>query len=187
MTDTLIRTEELSLIWLLFRLTAIIARIRQRELRKLGISSPEAAVITSVKESHSAVTAADLVRWLVKKPNTVSSLLDRMEKRGLVKRCHDLERKNYARVILTEKGEQLYVQLSQREWISHILSEFPDSQYSQLQSLLELFHDKAVDEHNRSSDIEISYYEAATSVGRRYSKEAKPHKSLPISEVDWCR
>jgi DNA-binding MarR family transcriptional regulator len=46
----------------------------------------------------------------VREPHTITKLLHRMEKVGLVTKTNDLEKKNMVGVSITEKGQQAYEQ-----------------------------------------------------------------------------
>ena len=86
------------------------ARCRERELRKsgAGISGIQAAVLWIVKNIDGPATPSEISRWVFREPHTVSTLLTQMEKRGLITKTKDLERRNLVRIEVTEKGEELY-------------------------------------------------------------------------------
>ena len=81
-------------------------RARELELERLGLSATAAGVLYWLKTAKEPVTPAKLARWLYRETHTMSGLINRMEKQGLVKKSKDLEIKNLVRVTLTEKGEQ---------------------------------------------------------------------------------
>jgi len=83
-------------------------RSREKELDMAGISAIQAGVLLLVNNSQEPVTPAVLSRFLYREPHTISGLLTRMEKQGLVKRVKDLKRKNQVRIVLTEKGKRAY-------------------------------------------------------------------------------
>ena len=97
-------------------------RARGNELREFGISMMQAAVLFIVKSIEGPATPAEISRWLFREPHTVSGLLERMEKQGLVRRVKDLERKNMIRVEITEKGEEAYQGSRELKVIRTILS-----------------------------------------------------------------
>ena len=109
-------TNQVYEIWgLLDQACDAIGRARDNELRQIGISRMQAWVLFIVKAINGKAingpaTPAQISRWLFREPNTVSALLDRMEKQGLVKKIKDLEKKNLIRVVITEKGEEAYQQ-----------------------------------------------------------------------------
>jgi MarR family transcriptional regulator, organic hydroperoxide resistance regulator len=95
-------------LWLLWERTShAIRRAREIELRqRAGLSAIEAGVLYFTKTSKGPVTPSVLARLLHREPHTVSGLVTRMEKRGLVQRKKNLEKKNLVRVVVTKKGEE---------------------------------------------------------------------------------
>ena len=67
-------------------------------------------------------TPAALSRHIIRQPHTVSALVDRMARRGLVKKVKDLDRKNLVRVVMTEKGKKTYELSTKRGPIHRIMS-----------------------------------------------------------------
>ena len=69
-----------------------------------------------------------------------------MERKGLVRKVKDLEKKNMVRVAITEKGRQAYEQAAKRESIHRILSSISDDECEHLVACLQLLRDKALEE-----------------------------------------
>ncbi|MBN1625872.1 MAG: hypothetical protein JW944_05050 [Deltaproteobacteria bacterium] len=97
--------EDHNLYMLLASTRRIVFRLRNRELAKYNISPAESGVLLLVSglEKNKA-TPSNLARLLMRQPHGISMLLDRMEKKRLVKKKHDLGKKNLVRIELTEKG-----------------------------------------------------------------------------------
>ena len=93
---------------LLHQVCVATTRAREKELREVGISRMQATVLFWLKASNKSVTPAELSRLLFREPHTIFGLLNRMEQQGFVKKIKDMERKNLVRVVLTEKGEELW-------------------------------------------------------------------------------
>ena len=121
-------------------------RARDNELREFGISAIQAAVLFIVQAVKGPATPAEISRWLFREPHTVSGLLERMEKQGLVKKVKDLERKNMVRVVITEKGEEAYQRSKKLESIRAILSSLSAEQRDDFKSYLEILRNKALGE-----------------------------------------
>ena len=81
-----------------------IFRLREKELRKLGISTAIAEVMFTIENIGSEATPTKISRHLLREFHSVSSILSRMEKKGLVKKVNDLKRKNIVRVYLKIKA-----------------------------------------------------------------------------------
>lgn len=134
-------------LWVLLDQTcAAIIRARENELRPVGISGMQAAVLFIVKAVKGPATPAEISRWLFREPHSVSGLLNRMEKDGLVRKVKDLERKNLIRVAITEKGEEAYQQSKATKVISEILSCLTRKKKENLRAYLEALRNRAVAE-----------------------------------------
>ena len=121
-------------------------RARQKELDRYGISTAEAAVLFAVQAIGDRATPAEITRWLLREPHTVTELLNRMERGGLVTKAKDLERKNLVRVSITEKGRQAYKQSTKRKSIRKVMSVLSREERQQLGSYLERLRNKALGE-----------------------------------------
>ncbi len=121
-------------------------RATENELRPIGISMIGAAVLFLAKNAKAPATPAQLSRWLFREPHTVSGLLNRMEKQGLIRKTKDLERKNLVRVTLTEKGEKAYQRQSEMRVIRKLLSSLSPKQRDNLMTYLRTLRSRALDE-----------------------------------------
>ncbi|MDD5191225.1 MAG: MarR family transcriptional regulator, partial [Dehalococcoidales bacterium] len=102
-------------LWALFRQTRdAMIKARERELEKHGISSIQAAVLFTIQDIGPEATPAEISRRLVREPHSISGLLSRMEKQGVIKRAKDLPKRNMVRISLTAKGRELYQYSTQR-------------------------------------------------------------------------
>jgi DNA-binding MarR family transcriptional regulator len=68
-----------------------------------------------------------------------------MEKKGLISRTRDLERKNVWRVGLTDKGYQAYLQAVERKSIIEVTSVLKKKELEQLELTLRKLINKALD------------------------------------------
>jgi len=135
-------------LWMLLHQTCdAIIKARENALRKqIGISRMQAAALFIVKSVNGPVTPAEISRWLFREPHTVSGLLNRMEKDGLVKKVKDLERKNLIRVAITEKGEEAYQQSGEVTVVPKILSCLSRKKKDNLRAYLETLRKRALEE-----------------------------------------
>lgn len=85
-----------------------IFRAREKELQRYGVSPEQVGLLFVVQALGNKATPAALARHIIRQPHTVSALVDRMARRGLVKKVKDLDRKNLVRVVMTEKGKKTY-------------------------------------------------------------------------------
>lgn len=142
-------------LWILLSQTRhVIARARKKELRKYNISAIQAGALFVIHALGDKAIPAEISRWLFREPHSVSELLNRMEKQGLVKKVRDLERKNQVRVVLTEKGRETYShQSTNPEPIGRIMSSLSDEERRQLRSYLLKLRDSTMKELGMEQEI----------------------------------
>ena len=121
-------------------------RARENELRQVGLSGVQAAVLFIVKAMKVPATPGEISRWLFRKPHTVSGLLYRMEKQGLVRKVKDLERKTLVRVVITERGEEAYQGSTEMKVIHKMLSCLPPKERDNLRAYVTTLRNKALGE-----------------------------------------
>ena len=130
----------------LYQTRDAIYEARKKELQSIGITTPiRAAVLFRVQALDDKATPSELARWLFRKPHTISSLLTRMEKEGLVRRTKDASRKGVIRIALTEKGEQAYYKAVRSGALHEIMSCLSEEEQLQLQKYLEKLRDQALE------------------------------------------
>ncbi|MBM4444331.1 MAG: MarR family transcriptional regulator [Chloroflexi bacterium] len=100
----------------LFATATVVQRARELELAKVGITPIQAGVLMILKTATRPVTPTQLARTLYREPHSMSALLQRMEKQGLIERTKDLEQRNLVRISITRKGEQTF----KRQWAAKV-------------------------------------------------------------------
>ena len=109
MGDDAIEINENEMLWgRLFLAAKVVERAREIELSHVNVSLIQAMVLYALKLSREPLTPSRLARMLCREPHSMSALIDRMEKQGLVEKKHDLSRKNLVRVVVTPKGEEVF-------------------------------------------------------------------------------
>jgi MarR family transcriptional regulator, organic hydroperoxide resistance regulator len=134
--------QDLSLWWSLRRTHEAIHKIRRMEVNPYKMSTVETGVLLIVKLSHNTVTPIEIARQLLKDTHSITQLLVRMEKRGLVKRVKDLPRKNMIRVALTPKGLSAFKQTSGTETIPKIMAVLTPNEKKQFEVILNKLREK---------------------------------------------
>ena len=125
-------------LWALLRLTErAMFKAREKELAQYGITVEQAAVCFYVQTIGSKATPSELSRWMLREPHTISGILDRMERKGMVRKIKDLGR-NQTRVVLTKKGQEALSQFAtEKDILNVIMSSLSKEEYQQLWALLE--------------------------------------------------
>ncbi len=114
-----------------------IYRAREKELQRYRVSPEQISVLFVVQALGNRATPSEISRFILRQPHTVSALIDRMEGNGLVKKMHDLDKKNLVRVSLTEKGMKAYEISTKRNSIHSIMGILADGERDRLKELLE--------------------------------------------------
>ncbi len=81
-----------------------------------------------------------------REPHTASTLIDRMDKAGLVKKVKDLKKKNLVRITITAKGRRAYNHSTKRESIHRMMACLSKEEHQKMNSGLETLHDCALEE-----------------------------------------
>jgi DNA-binding MarR family transcriptional regulator len=116
---------------------------RYREIRGTGITSMELALLTVVDGLGDKATPAEIARWMMRRRPTVTGLLDRMERNGLVQRSAYRGSRKSKLVTMTDKGRKALDTANQKDVWKTIIGAMPDEEYRQLWSLLEKLKDAA--------------------------------------------
>lgn len=133
------------ILWVLLRQARdAVFKVRENELRQYGISTIEAATLYAIQSIGDKATPAEISRWVFREHHTVSALLSRMQKKGLVTKTKDTSRKNIWRVSLTKKGKNAYRQSIKRESIHTALSPLSAKDRQRLESYLREIRDNAI-------------------------------------------
>jgi len=129
-------SEEYEFFVLLIQVVEGILKARENELRPLGISGIQAGLMYVLKTAETTLSASQIARRLLRQPAGIYKLLERMEKQGVVKCMRNDEGKREVRVLLTEKGEEVYRNMGKRYVIPKILSQLSPEKRSQLKEIL---------------------------------------------------
>jgi len=146
MKDLSSTDQEQELWTLLGQARRAMLKVRRRELRQYNISTSKSTVLFVIQLIGDKATPAQISRWVFQESHSVSELLNRMEKEGLVRKVKDLDRKNQVRVVLTEKGRETYYQTVKLESIRKIISSLSGEECQQLRSCLQTLRDNALKE-----------------------------------------
>lgn len=99
--------------FLLARTRDAIYRTRERDLSDSGLTGEQTFVLGVIhgfkdQGTPEKVTPAEISRQMFRESQSVSELLQRMERDGLVAKVKDLERRNMVRIEMTKKGHDLF-------------------------------------------------------------------------------
>jgi len=138
--------REYTLVAQIMQVADIFVKVRERELLPQNLSSTAAEILFLVDAMGEGVTPARITRMMLREPHSVSGILMRMEKQGLVKRAKDMERKNLIRITLTAKGEKALKQAMKLSGTARVLSRLTAAQQKELKATLTALKETGVKE-----------------------------------------
>jgi DNA-binding MarR family transcriptional regulator len=134
--------------WVLLRqVPNLVSRCEDQVFGKHGLTTERHAVLMAIRQIDGPVRPTDVARWLDLSVNSVSMIIDRMVKAGLVKRTRDRKDRRTVFLTATEKAEKSYMKASAAGWelIQEILTPLSDKDKRTLIELLETLRDKTYD------------------------------------------
>jgi DNA-binding MarR family transcriptional regulator len=134
--------------WMLLHQTYnLVSKCEDRVFSEHELTTEQHAVLMAIKHISGPVRITDIARWLDRSVNSVSMIVDRMVKAGLVRRVRDRKDRRTVFVNGTKKAGTAYVPASVAGWglIQEILSPLSDEEKRTLIRLLETLRDKTYD------------------------------------------
>ena len=119
---------------------------RKEELLNFKITPRQSMVMYIISALGDKATSSEIARWLFRENHSVSELLKRMEKDGLIRKIKDFKKGNMFRVVLTERGFKAHESTKKFETILKIMSCLSKEEHQQLKSTLEKLWYKTLDE-----------------------------------------
>jgi DNA-binding MarR family transcriptional regulator len=151
LTDATIR------LWLFaFQTGDVLKMCTEQLLSEYHVTTEQYDVLVSVKYLGDRVNITDIATWLKRSTNSISMLVDRMVKAGLVRRVRDRVDRRVVYVTITSKAEKILELASPRWWelIKEILSPLSYEDRRTFISLFQVINHKALEYVNPGKDIE---------------------------------
>ena len=171
--------------WLLLRqVPNLVARCEDQVFSKHGLTTERHAVLMVIKHIHGPVRPTDVARWLDLSVNSVSMIIDRMVKAGLVKRTRDRKDRRTVFLTATDKAQKAYALASVAGWelIREILAPLSDKDKRSLIKLLETLRDKTYGYLDSGEVAEVVKGSEMENIAQ-LMKQAAKYKSLSTTEA----
>ena len=121
-TDEPLGTDEYFMLWVLIAQTKdAILRARERDYARYGISNERRAILYIIENAGGRATPVEIARDLFRELHSVTEMLKRMEKDGLIVR-HPGSGRSKVEVELTEQGRDVFRQSLHNETDKRIFS-----------------------------------------------------------------
>ena len=163
-------------LWLLLHRTAnTLARCEDSVFGEYGLTTEQFTVLAAVKGSGGPLRPVDLAFVMERSPNSVSMLVDRMVKAGLVRRTRDRKDRRAVKVTLTSKGEKALGPATPAGWelVQKVLSPLSEKDRRALASLLELVKCECLGYLNPEADMVEIRKKSVTNQPDLYEQMAK--------------
>jgi DNA-binding MarR family transcriptional regulator len=132
----------ISLHALLDRTRETIFKAVELELSQCGVSAPQVKIMHALAQGNGGITLSELANGTVRELNSISTLIARMQKKGLVKKVKKPgDDKTY--VTLTEKGKDIYNNTITERSIYLIYDALSDEEKREFAALLKKLQMKA--------------------------------------------
>ena len=158
------RSTDLKAWMLLHRTRDLAFNCEDRVFSKYGLTAEQYTTLAAIECFDDPVRPTDIGGWVGHRVNTVSMMVDRMVKAGLIKRMRDLPDRREVRVTITKKGDQAIAAATPVAWdlVEDVMSSLSDQEKRTLIRLLDKVRDKAVEHLSPEGEArESESYETA--------------------------
>jgi MarR family transcriptional regulator, organic hydroperoxide resistance regulator len=131
---------------LLSRVYRMIANLRRMELSKYEILPVQAYILLVISKLGNDTSPSEISQYVYQQKNSVSDILNRMEKQGLVQKTEVSGKKARIHIKLTEEGERVLKLSREREYLHKVMSSLTREKTKQLVSCLEILRDNALNQ-----------------------------------------
>lgn len=173
----------------------LLKQCEDRIVAEYGLTTEQFAVLGAVNYLGGSTKVTDIAQWLERSTNSISMIVDRMVKAGLVRRLRNTADRRVVRVVSTGKGEAALkpANLASLETIQKILSPLSSEERSTLLSLLGTVKYEILKCLNPGVDIEevkrkelkqaANLKKWLSDYGLRSTPRAKPQGSKKIKTI----
>jgi MarR family 2-MHQ and catechol resistance regulon transcriptional repressor len=147
---------DLRLWFLSHRTHELLRRCEDRVFGEYNLTTEHYTVLAIIKYLDDPVRITDVARWSGRSTNSVSMIIDRMVKAGLVRRVRDRKDRRTVFVTITSKAENALKPATVAGWnfIQEILSALSDEDKRTFVNLHEVVKHKTLEYLNPGVDIE---------------------------------
>jgi DNA-binding MarR family transcriptional regulator len=121
-----------------------------------GLTMEQFTVLAAVKQIGPPAGIMEIAKWIGRSPNSISMIIDRMVKAGLVKRTRDRIDRRVVNVTPTSKAENLFALAIPAGWkfINEVMSPLSQEDRQTFARLLETVRYETLNYLNPGQDIE---------------------------------
>jgi DNA-binding MarR family transcriptional regulator len=171
-------------LWLLaFQTGDLLKMCTERLLSEYNITTEQYDVLVSVKYLGDRVNMVEIASWLRRSPNSISMIVDRMVKAGLVRRARDRTDRRLVYVSITSKGEHILELANPGCWevIKAILSPLSYEDRRTFLGLFDVINRQALQYLNPGEDIQ-GMMKKREDLHAQLMKRLPPYAWMTVSE-----
>ena len=116
------------------------------ELANYGTGITQVQILYLIERYNKPLNPSKLSRLLETRPHSMSALLIRMEKQGLLYRARSKKDQRQLKVLITDKGEAILNKIGLPAILERIFSHLPAEQVTQFSELAQSLYDVALEE-----------------------------------------
>jgi len=143
--------------WLMVhRADAMLKICEDKLFGEYKLNSERYAVLVTIQYLGGSAKPSEIARWLIRSPNSVTMLADRMVRAGLIKRTRDRIDRRVVHLTISDRGKDALKPATQAGWdfIQEILSPLSHEDRRTLISFLNMINYKTLEYLNPGADIE---------------------------------
>jgi DNA-binding MarR family transcriptional regulator len=125
-------------------------------LAEQGLTMEQYLVLVTIKYHDAPIRITDIAHWLERSTNSVTMIVDRMVKAGLLRRVRDRRDRRTVNVFLTSKAENALISANPAAWefMQQGMSPLSSGDKNAFASLLKMLNYKLLEYLNPGADIE---------------------------------
>jgi DNA-binding MarR family transcriptional regulator len=132
-------------LWVLLHQTRdALHKVREKEVARYNITATQSAVLFIIDALGEKATPRLISSWFLREPHSISSILTRMEKQGLITKQRNPDNLGELKISLTEKGRQTYDKSCNIDLIKEILGSLSGEERKLLAAFLVTLRDQAL-------------------------------------------
>ena len=126
-------------LWIkLARVRGALYKVREQELKPYALKPEHSLIFFMVKTLKNKATPAEIARQTFRRPHTVSVVINRLVKLGLLSKKNNPKQKNSVIISLTPEGERIYRHARKRKSMIKVISRLSQKEYDQLERCLDV-------------------------------------------------
>jgi MarR family transcriptional regulator, organic hydroperoxide resistance regulator len=110
-----------------------------------GLSTQQHTILMAIKYIKAPATPSEIAKWIDRNVSSITMIVERMEKDGLVERIKDTRDRRFVAIVATEKGKLLLEKATMAAWklVQEVLADISAEEFQNLDDILDRIRQKA--------------------------------------------